>query len=101
MPRATTRGSPDAYAHPQPLAPAAAAVTARHVGRRPGFVDQDETRRVEVELAIEPVLARFQDIGAILLGRVTGLFMRDLMTDEKAVRRQDRDAHPGVVQLAA
>ena len=62
--------------HPQPLATSAAAMTAGHVGRRPCLVDEDEPRRVEVELAIEPVLARTQDVGAILLDRVAGLFLR-------------------------
>lgn len=62
--------------HPQPLAPPAAAMAARHVGRRPGLLDEHQPLGVEVELAIEPVLARTQDVGAILLDRVPGLFLR-------------------------
>jgi hypothetical protein len=49
-------------------------VAARHVGCRPGLVDEHQPRRVEVELAIEPVLTRTQDVGAILLDRVPGFF---------------------------
>lgn len=60
----------------QALAPPAAAMSPRHVGAGPGFVDEDEARRVEVELAIEPLLALLQDVGAILLGRVAGLFLK-------------------------
>lgn len=60
--------------HPQPLAPPAAAVAARHVGRRPGLVDEHQPRRVEVEQAIEPVVARTQDFAAVLLDRMPDLF---------------------------
>ena len=63
-------------AHPQPLAPAATAVAAGHVGRRPGLVDEHEPRRIKVELAVEPCLALIQDVGAVLLNRVPGLFLR-------------------------
>ncbi len=63
-------------AHPQTFAPGAAAMAAGHVGGGPGFVDKDEAIRVQIELAIEPVLALFQDIGAILLDGVASLFLR-------------------------
>ena len=48
----------------------------RHVCRGPGLVDEDQPLGVEVELALEPCLAPPQDIGAILLPRVAGLFLR-------------------------
>jgi hypothetical protein len=51
-------------------------VTAGHVGRRPGFVDKHKPRGVEIELPVEPCLALAQDVGAVLLGRVAGLFLR-------------------------
>ena len=54
----------------QALAPPAAAMPPRHISAGPGFVDEDEARRVEVELTIEPRFALLQDIGTILLGRV-------------------------------
>ncbi|GAA5263619.1 hypothetical protein ACOSOMT5_P0039 [Acidiphilium sp. MT5] len=42
----------------------------------PGLVDKDEAIRVQIELAIEPVLALLQDIGAVLLGSAASLFLR-------------------------
>jgi len=47
---------------------------ARHVGRWPGFVDEDEAVRVKIDLAVKPVLALSQDVGARLLDRVCSLF---------------------------
>ena len=58
----------------QPLALRRAAVLARHIGRGPGLVDEDEALGIEIELAVEPVLAPLQDVRAILLARVRGLF---------------------------
>jgi len=58
----------------QALAPPATAMPPRHVGAGPGFVEEDQSRRVAVELAIEPLFALLQDVGAILLARVPGLF---------------------------
>jgi hypothetical protein len=63
-------------ADPQTFAAPAAAVTARQVGGRPGFVDEDQTLGGEFELAFEPSLAAFRDVGAILLRGVRGLFLR-------------------------
>jgi len=60
----------------QALAARSAAVGAGHVGLRPGLVDEDQPLRVEVGLALEPGLAPLQDIGAILLAGVRGLFLR-------------------------
>jgi len=58
------------HADPQALAARAAPMAARHVGRGPGFVDEDEAVGVEVELAVEPRLAVRQDVGPILLAGV-------------------------------
>lgn len=63
-------------AHPQPVAPGTAAVAAGHVGRSPGFVDEHEPLGIEVQLAIEPVVPLAQDVGAVLLDRMAGLFLR-------------------------
>jgi hypothetical protein len=41
-------------------------MAARHVGGRPGLIDEHKTLRVEIELAVEPVLAAFQDVGTVL-----------------------------------
>lgn len=67
---------PEGYAGAQTLAPAAAPMPASRVGGRPGFVDEDEALGIEIELALEPLPSPIQDIGAILLGRVAGLFFR-------------------------
>jgi len=64
------------HAEPQAFPAPATALAARHVGGSPGLVDEDEPLRVQVQLAVEPGLALFQDIGAVLLGRVRGLFFQ-------------------------
>ena len=63
--------------HPQTLAlAAAAAMGPGHVGGRPGLVDKDKARRVEIELPAKPVPALPQDVRAILFDGVAGLFFR-------------------------
>ena len=47
----------------------------RHVCAGLSVVDEDQLRRVKIELAVEPRLASLQDIGAILLGGVVDLFL--------------------------
>jgi hypothetical protein len=47
-----------------------------HIGGGPGLVDEDEALRIEIELALEPVLPPLQDIGAVLFTRVRSLFLR-------------------------
>ncbi|CAK7261992.1 conserved protein of unknown function (plasmid) [Shinella sp. WSC3-e] len=63
-------------ADPQALASGASAVAAGHVCRSPGFVDENEARRIKVKLAVEPFLPPSQDIGAILLRGMRTLFLR-------------------------
>jgi hypothetical protein len=58
------------HAGAQALATSATAVATRHVGGRPGFVDEHQPRRIEVERAIEPFLPAHQDTGAVLLSGV-------------------------------
>jgi hypothetical protein len=60
-------------AGPQPFTFGSAAVASRHVGGGPGLVDENELFGIEIELAVEPGFAPFQNVGAILLGRVRGL----------------------------
>ncbi len=57
-----TKGDPGAQA----LASLAAAMPPRHVGAGPGFVDENQSCRIEVELAIEPLFTLLQGVGAIL-----------------------------------
>lgn len=67
---------PMRIAHPQPLAFRATAMAAGHVGGGPGLVDEDEAFGFRIELIVEPALALPQDVGAVLLDRVPGLFLR-------------------------
>ena len=60
----------------QALAAAAAPVGPSHVGRGPGLVDAHPACGIKIELTVEPGFAPFQDVGAVLLGRVRGLFLR-------------------------
>jgi hypothetical protein len=47
-----------------------------HVGGGPRFVDEHQALRIQIKLALEPMSALPQDVGAILLDRVPGLFFR-------------------------
>ena len=62
---------------------------ARHIGGGPGLVDEDQLFRIEIELAFEPGLATFQNVGALLLGRVCGLFLSEIRRRPK--KRQIAD----------
>jgi len=48
----------------------AAPKAARHIGRRPGLVDEDEMTRVQPRLVGAPGIARCRDIRPTLLGGV-------------------------------
>ena len=50
------------YAADQALAARAATIAARHVGCRTGFVDEDQTFRVQVRLARTPLIAGLGNI---------------------------------------
>ncbi|MBB4860641.1 hypothetical protein HNO88_003985 [Novosphingobium chloroacetimidivorans] len=63
-------------AHSQALASGTATMAAGHVGRSPCFVDKDEALWLEIKLVIKPGMALPQDIGSVLLDRVTRLFLR-------------------------
>jgi hypothetical protein len=62
------------HAHAQALAAATAAMGAGHVRLGPCLVDEDQALRVEIGLGFEPGAAPFQDVRAVLLKRVPGLF---------------------------
>jgi hypothetical protein len=51
-------------------------MTAGHVGGGPGLVDEDEALGLQIDLALEPVPALLQDVGAILLDCMASLFLR-------------------------
>jgi hypothetical protein len=60
----------------QPLTTRRTAVRARPAGKDPSFVDEHQFVRVQIGLAVEPALPPAQDIRALLLGGVRGLFLR-------------------------
>ncbi len=62
-------------AGPAALATKGTTTQASHLGGQAGLVDEDEAIRVEIGLGLEPVLAPLQDIGAILLQCMGGLFL--------------------------
>lgn len=47
----------------------------RHLGVGTGLINENQSIRVKVELAVEPVLTPDPDIRALLLGRVPRLFL--------------------------
>jgi hypothetical protein len=88
-------------AHAQPLAPAAAAVRARHVRRCPGLVDEHQPAGVEVRLRLKPGPALPQDVRAVLLDRMAGLFFRVTPWRRKNRERAEVDvAKPCAVSRA-
>ena len=62
--------------HAQPLAFCTSSVGARHVRRRPGFINEDQPLRIEIELVFEPAVAALQYVWTILLYGVASLFLR-------------------------
>ena len=61
------------------LAPGRTAVKARHLGVRGGLVDEDDPRRIEVELSFKPRLARRVHRAAALFGGMRRLFLRVIL----------------------
>ena len=66
------------HAHPAALATRSAPVTASHGGGGRGLVDEHQTVRIKVELALKPRLARGSHIRPVLLGRVARAFFREM-----------------------
>jgi hypothetical protein len=64
------------HARAQAFAAWATSMAPRHVGRGPGFVNEDQAAGVEIKLTFEPFLAALQNIRALLLAGVRGLFLR-------------------------
>lgn len=70
----------------QTFAALAAAMCSRHVGRRPGLINEDEPVTIELALALAPGFPPRQDIRAILLGGMGGLFLRVMLWRPKKRR---------------
>jgi hypothetical protein len=47
----------------------------RHLRAQAGFINEDEPRWIEIELAVEPVLATLQEVWTLLLQCMCGLFL--------------------------
>lgn len=62
------------HAHPTALAAGRTSVAAGHGGVDGRLVDEHEANRIEVELALEPRLARSPHVRPVLLGRVARAF---------------------------
>ena len=59
---------------PQSFTAWGATMGARHVGFRPGLIDEDQPFGIEIGLAVEPVLSFLQNVRAVLFAGVRGLF---------------------------
>jgi hypothetical protein len=74
------------------LAPGRTTIKTRHLGVRGGLVDEDDPRRIEVELPFKPRLTRRVHRVAALFGGVRRLFFaRDLATLEEPPECADGD----------
>lgn len=51
-------------------------MSANHVGLCPCLIDEHQPGRIQIKLAIEPVLPLLQDVGTVLLDGVERLFFR-------------------------
>ena len=78
--------------------PQRADTQARRFGRRAGFIDKDQIRRIEVGLGVEPVLPAYGDVWPLLLAGVCRFFESDLVAVEKV---PDRARSKGGVTLLA
>jgi hypothetical protein len=67
------------HAHAQPVAARHPPISARHVGRGPGLVDENEAFGIEVGLSLEPVLPSLHDVRTLLFAGVRGLFLRVIL----------------------
>jgi len=83
-------------AHPQPLAFRATTVAADHIGRGPGFVDEDQALRFEIELTLKLIMTLLQDFEAILLYRMACLFCASVHGEQKndVARQRKRPCRP-------
>ena len=59
----------------QPSSAPASSAFARQIGRGAGFIDEDELRRVEIGLSLEPFEAALQHVRPLLFGGMRALFL--------------------------
>jgi hypothetical protein len=89
---------PVGNADPQPAPSPAASAFARQIGRSSRFVDENEFPRVQIELRPKPRLTLPQDVRALLLLGVRGLFLKVISWRSK--KRQITDEEKCSPQLA-
>jgi hypothetical protein len=58
----------------QPIATAAAAMKTRHIGLRPGLVDEDQAPGINPPLILLPLCPPARHVGSILFGGVQAFF---------------------------
>lgn len=63
----------------QPLATSTPPVASCHIRGSPGFINEDQPRRIEIGLGIEPLLPSCQDVRPVLFRRVSGLFFHVIL----------------------
>ena len=63
------------HAGPATLTTWRSSAQTRHLRRQACLVDEDQLRRIEIELAVEPGLTALQDVGPVLLQCMCGLFL--------------------------
>ena len=73
-------------ARAQTLASWRPAAYARHIGRSPGFVDEDQPLGIEIKLTVKPFFAPLQDVRSFLFACVRSLFFH--VTPRRAKKRQ-------------
>ena len=79
---------PVRYGYAQTLAARRLSVGAGHVGLGPGLVDEHQALGLQVDLAVEPLLASGQDVRSVLFRRVGGLFFtRDTVAGKEPLDR--------------
>ncbi len=79
------------------LAPAAAPVSADHLGRGSGLVDEHQVLGIKAGLAGLPALPRRGYVGALLLGGVQSFFEGHTVPLEEPIDRAVRGAHPALL----
>ncbi len=65
---------PMRHAGPATLTERRSSAQARHLRGEAGLINEGELRRVEIELTLEPGLPTPQNVGAVLLQCMCGLF---------------------------
>lgn len=77
---------PVRHGRPATFAARRATPKPRHLCIEATFVDEDQAARVEIELSVEPLFSRRQNVRALLFGRVRGLLWNGPPSFEASAR---------------